>query len=308
MDIDLISSIIFLAIRAGTPLLLVALGELVCEKSGVLNLGQEGMMLLGAVLGFVIAYESGSAFFGLIAAAITGIFASLLFAVIVLQFFANQVAAGLALTIFGFGLSSFVGAGYIGKAVDGIPSWNFFGLSEIPFLGNVLFSHDPIVYLALIVCPILYWFVYGTHAGLVLRAVGESPETASRMGINVLTVRYCSIMFGGAMAGLGGAYLSLVVTPLWADGMTAGRGWIALALVVFASWRIGRLVFGAFLFGLMGILNLVLQSIGVSTSPNLLASLPYVVTIVALIILSKNRRGSMLYIPLSLGKPFHFLN
>lgn len=305
MDIELIGNILHLTIRAGTPLLIVALGELVCEKSGILNLGQEGMMLMGAVVGFIAGYHSGSITFGFLMGILAGVSMSLLFGFISMQLNANQVATGLALTIFGTGLSGFIGLEYVGESIKGLEELELFGLNQIPFLGDVLFSHDIFVYLSIALSVVVYYFFKSTRAGLIVKAVGESPESAQAIGLSVLKVRYLAIMFGGGMAGLAGAYLSLVITPLWADNMTAGRGWIALALVVFASWRVERVLLGAYLFGLAGIMNLVLQGMGVSTSPNLLATMPYVATIVVLVLLSRNQAKIKLFAPVSLGKPFH---
>lgn len=305
MDIDLIGNILHLTIRAGTPLLIVALGELVCEKSGILNLGQEGMMLMGAVVGFIAGYHTGSIFVGFLAGIAAGVAMSLLFGYIAMQLNANQVATGLALTIFGTGLSGFIGLNYVGESLTGLSELEFFGLNNIPLLGSVFFSHDIFVYLSIAISIGVYYFFKLTRAGLIVKAVGESPESAQAIGLPVLKVRYLAIMFGGGMAGLAGSYLSLVITPLWADNMTAGRGWIALALVVFASWRVERVLLGAYLFGLAGIMNLVLQGMGVSTSPNLLATMPYVATIVVLVLLSRNQAKIKLFAPVSLGKPFH---
>ncbi|MEH6591891.1 MAG: ABC transporter permease [Halioglobus sp.] len=308
MDIDLIANIIFATIRTGTPLLIVALGELVCEKSGVLNLGQEGMMLMGAVVGFIAAFHSDSMLVGFVAAMLAGISMSLIFGFITMNLNANQVASGLALTIFGTGLSGFIGLNYVGKALGGVDALVIPGLGSIPLLGKALFSHDVLVYLSLILCVLVYYFFQKTRAGLIVKAVGESPESAQAIGLSVLGVRYMAITFGGAMAGMAGAYLSLIYTPLWAEGMTAGRGWIALALVVFASWRVERVLFGAYLFGAASIVNLIMQGYGVAISPNLLATLPYVATIVVLVMLSSNQSKVKLYAPVSLGKPFHPTN
>jgi len=305
MDIDLITNILFAAIRTGTPLLIVALGELVCEKSGVLNLGQEGMMLMGAVVGFIATHHLGSSMAGFTAAMLAGMAMSLLFGFIVITLNANQCATGLALTIFGLGLSSFVGLGYIGIALEGVAPMAMPLLSDIPLLGTILFSHDPLVYVSWFLAAAVAWFFAKSRAGLIVKAVGESPESAQALGLPVIKVRYMAVMFGGAMAGLAGGYLSLVYTPLWADNMSAGRGWIALALVVFASWRVGRAMLGAYLFGLMSIMHLILQGMGVSISANLLATLPYVVTVVVLVLLSKNQATAKLFAPMSLGKPFH---
>jgi len=308
MDIDLIANIFFATIRTGTPLLIVALGELVCEKSGVLNLGQEGMMLMGAVIGFIAGFHSGSVTVGFLCAMLAGIGMSLIFGLITMNLNANQVASGLALTIFGAGLSGFIGLNYVGEAMPGVDAVVIPGLGALPFFGKAFFSHDIFVYLSIFLCIAIYYFFKSTRAGLIVKAVGESPESAQAVGLSVLTVRYMAIMFGGAMAGLAGAYLSLIYTPLWADGMTAGRGWIALALVVFASWRVERVLLGAYLFGAASIVNLILQGYNVSISPNLLATLPYVATILVLVMLSSNQSKIKLFAPVSLGKPFHRSN
>lgn len=308
MDMDLIANILFATIRTGTPLLLVALGELVCEKSGVLNLGQEGMMLMGAVAGFIAAFHSESILIGFCAAILAGIIMSLLFGFIAIQLNANQVATGLALTILGTGLSGFIGLNYIGNSLKGLSELPIPFLSDIPFIGQILFHHDALVYLSILLTIGIYYFFKNSRAGLIVKAVGESPEAAQAIGLSVFKVRYLAVMFGGAMAGIAGAYLSLVYTPLWADNMTAGRGWIALALVVFASWQVGRAMIGAYLFGFMSIMHLILQGFEVSISANLLATLPYVVAILALVFLSRNQARIKLFAPMSLGKPFHRTN
>jgi len=305
MEADLILNIAHSAIKTGTPLLLVATGELVCERSGVLNLGQEGMMLMGAVGGFILAFTTGSLALGLIAAVLAGILMALLFGFLVLQLNANQVATGLALTIFGIGLSAFIGAGFVGNSIPGFSAIEIPLLSSLPIVGEVLFNHDLLVYLSWIICAAVIWFISKSRGGLILRAVGESPHSAHSIGLSVVQVRYLAIMFGGAMAGLGGAYLSLVYTPLWSENMSAGRGWIALALVVFASWRIQRLLLGAYLFGFASIMHLVFQGMGVKVSGNLLATLPYVATIIVLVILSSRKFRQSLSAPASLGQPFH---
>ena len=240
MDIDLLTNLFYAMVRTGTPLLLVALGELVCEKSGVLNLGQEGMMLFGAVAGFITAFATGSLWLGVLVACLAGMLLSQLFAVVALGFNANQVATGLALTIFGVGLSSFVGAGWVGKPLAGFEPINLPLLSEIPLIGRMLFGQDVLVYLSFALFVLVTWALLKSRVGLIIQAVGENPNAASAMGLPVLRVRVLALLFGGAMAGLAGGYLSLAYTPMWAENMTAGRGWIALALVVFASWRVGR--------------------------------------------------------------------
>ncbi|GAB3476365.1 ABC transporter permease [Marinomonas epiphytica] len=304
MDADLIVQILFAAIKTGTPLLFIALGEVICEKSGILNLGQEGMMLMGAVVGFLAAYTTGNAGLGVIGAMAMGSIMSLIFAVLVLQLGANQVATGLALTIFGTGLSAFIGSGVVGQTIQGFQPIAIPALSDIPYLGKILFQHDAIVYLSFILTALIAYVANKTRVGLVLKAVGENPHAANAIGIKVLRVRYLAIMFGGSMAGLAGAYMSLVYTPMWVENMTAGRGWIALALVVFASWRIGNIMLGAYLFGFASIMHLVLQGIGWSISPNLLAMLPYVSTVLVMVIISADQFKEKLLAPRSLGKPF----
>lgn len=305
MDIELINNVLQAAVRTGTPLLLVALGETVAERSGVLNLGQEGMMLVGAVLGFIAAYTSGSILVGFLCAILGGILMSMLFAVMSLTLNANQYASGLALTIFGTGLSAFIGAAFVGKPIHGLEPIAIPGLVDIPIIGKAFFRQDLVVYLSFALTAALFWFFKSSRAGLIVKAVGENPQSANAIGIPVLTTRYLAVAFGGAMTGLAGGYLSLAYTPLWAENMSAGRGWIALALVVFASWRIERVMLGAYLFGLASILHLVAQGLGFSFPPNLLAMLPYVATIVVLVLLSSNPARNKLYTPMSLGQPFY---
>lgn len=305
MDIDLLANILDAMVRTGTPLLLVALGELVCEKSGVLNLGQEGMMLMGAVVGFVTTLLSGSLALGFLMAICAGILMSLLFGVIALGLNSNQVATGLALTIFGSGLSAFIGSSYVGQPITGLDPMAIPLLSDIPVIGHMLFKQDLIVYLSFGLFAAVYWFFRSSRPGLVVKAVGENPHAANAIGLPVMRTRYLAVMFGGAMAGLAGGYMSLAYTPLWVENMTAGRGWIALALVVFASWKVERVLLGAWLFGLASILHLVAQGMGFSISPNLLAILPYAATVLVLVMLSRNQVKARLLAPLSLGKPFH---
>ncbi|WP_165669563.1 ABC transporter permease [Metapseudomonas otitidis] len=304
MDLDLLTNILFAMVRCGTPLLLVALGELVCEKSGVLNLGQEGMMLFGAVVGFVAAIGTGSLWLGVLAAMAAGVLLAALFALVALGCNANQVATGLALTIFGIGLSSFVGAAWVGKPLAGFEPLAIPLLSALPVLGKVLFSQDLMVYLSFVLFALIAWALLKSRIGLVLQAVGENPDAASAMGLPVLRVRTLAVLFGGAMAGMAGAYLSLAYTPMWAENMTAGRGWIALALVVFASWRVFRVLLGAYLFGLASILHLVAQGVGLAIPANLLAMLPYVATILVLVMLSRDALRTRLFAPVSLGQPW----
>ena len=304
MDNVLLLQILTAAIKTGTPLLLVALGEMVCEKSGVLNLGQEGMMLMGAVCGFIAAFSTGSLMLGVLAAMAAGMLMSLLFGVISMHLRANQVATGLALTIFGTGLSAFVGSSYVGQTVKGFQGIQIPVLADIPFIGKLLFSHDLLIYVSWVLVLIVGWFCVRTRGGLILRAVGENPHNANAIGLPVLTVRYLAILFGGAMAGLVGSYMSLAYTPMWMENMTGGRGWIALALVVFASWKTKNLVLGAYLFGIASIMHLVLQGLGMKISPSLLAMLPYLATLVVMIFIGSNRMKEKLSAPMSLGQTF----
>ncbi|CAG9001311.1 MAG: hypothetical protein CENE_03329 [Candidatus Celerinatantimonas neptuna] len=305
MDINLVQQVLFATVKTGTPLLLVALGELICERSGVLNLGQEGMMLMGAMAGFAGAYLGHSLFLGVLLAIIAGMLMSLIFAFLTLTLNTNQVATGLALTIFGTGLSAFLGAHLVGETVPGFQAIVIPGLAQIPFIGSILFKHSLLVYASFILIGVVWWLLHRTRSGLILRAVGENPYSAKALGIKVLHVRYAAVLTGGAFAGLAGAYMSLSYTPMWMEDMTAGRGWIALSLVVFASWRVGYIVVGAYLFGLASILHLVMQGMGINISPNILAMMPYVATIVVMILINTNPIRQKLAAPMSLAKPFH---
>lgn len=296
--------VLFTVITASTPLLLAALGEIVVERSGVSNLGVEGMMALGAALGFAVAYQTGSTLVGALAGAGAGMALSALFAALALGLATNQVATGLALTIFGLGVSGLVGAGFVGLKRDGAARLDIPGLSDLPFVGKALFGHDAFVYAAIGLTCAVAWFLSRSRAGLALRAIGDNHASAHALGLKVLRTRLAALLFGGACAGLAGAYLSLSYTPFWAPGMTAGRGWIALALVVFSSWRPWRALGGAMLFGAATTLQLHAQASGKIALPGqLMSALPYLVTIFALIVLSLfDRRGSAA--PASLGKPF----
>ena len=305
MYLDLLTNILYLTLRTGTPLLLVALGELISEKSGVLNLGQEGMMLMGAVVGFIVCFHSGNLLFGFMAAAMAGVLMSLIFAFVAIVLNANQVATGLALTIFGTGLSAFIGASYEGKIIESLSTLSFGFIQDLPIIGRALFAQDIVVYLSWVAFIAIYVFFRQGRAGLKVRAAGENPTVGSHVGLPILKIRFLCVMFGGAMAGIAGGYLSLAYTPLWTENMTAGRGWIALALVVFASWRVGRIMLGAYLFGFASIMHLVIQGFGWSISSNLLATLPYVATVVVLVFLSKNIERLKQFEPMALGKPWH---
>ncbi|UCE32689.1 MAG: ABC transporter permease [Burkholderiales bacterium] len=291
-------------LAAGTPLVFAALGELVTERSGVLNLGVEGMMLIGAVAAFAAMAASGSAWLALAAGALAGMAMAAVFALLALTLRANQVATGLALTIFGIGLSAFVGQGYVAVALRGMQPLVLPVLSELPLVGPVLFAQTPAVYLSFAVFAAVAWLLYRSRAGLVLRAVGESPHSAHAIGYPVIAIRYAATLFGGAMAGIGGAYLSTVYTPMWAENMVAGRGWIALALVVFATWRPLRVLVGAYLFGGVTILQFHAQALGVELPSQLLSSLPYLATIVVLVLISRNPRTIRLNAPASLNRPY----
>jgi simple sugar transport system permease protein len=289
---------------ASVPILLAALGEMVTERAGVLNLGVEGMMIMGAIAGFVIAVQSGSPALGFAAGALGGAALSLLFALLTLGLLANQVATGLALTLFGLGLSALIGQGYTGIKPPQTAALDFGPLRDIPFLGRVLFSHDWVVYFSLAMVVLIWFAITRTRAGLILRAVGESAEAAHALGYKVARIRLGAIAFGGAMSGMGGAYLSLVRVPQWTDGITAGAGWIALAIVVFASWRAERVLIGAYLFGGISVLQLNLQAAGSSIPVAYLSMAPYLITIIVLVAISTGRgRGSTA--PAALGQNFH---
>ncbi|MEX2519268.1 MAG: ABC transporter permease [Paracoccaceae bacterium] len=292
-------------IIAATPLLFAALGELVVEKSGVLNLGVEGLMIVGAIGGFATAYSTGSLTLAVIAGAGAGALLALLFAVMTQYLMSNQVATGLALTLFGLGVASLVGQSFAGNTLNVAARLDVPGLTDLPVVGRLVFGHDPLVYLSLFMAFAVWWFLARTRAGLTLRAVGENHDAAHAIGYKVRLIRVGAILFGGAMAGIGGAYLAVVQTPLWVEGMTAGRGWIALAIVVFAAWRPGRALLGAYLFGGVTILQLNLQALGVSVQSQYLSMAPYLVTIAVLVIISADRARVRLNAPACLGKPFY---
>ena len=291
-------------INAGTPLMLAAFGLLVNEKSGVLNLGAEGMMLLAAIAGFAATVATGSAALGFAAGAAAGMLAAAFFGWMVLWLGSNQYATGLALSIFGAGLSAFAGMSYSGQSIRPL-QFSVPWLADLPFLGTALFRQHPMVYLALALCAALAWFLARTRPGLILRAVGESPESAHALGYSVRGIRMLAVMFGGACCGLAGAYLALVYTPLWQEGMTAGKGWIALALTTFACWKPWRVAAGACLFGGVTILQLNLQGLGFSVAPQIMAMLPYLATIAVLVLISRNPDWIRLNIPASLGRNFN---
>ena len=299
------AAIIVTIITAATPLVFAALGELITERAGVLNLGVEGMMLVGAVAGFIATVLTGSPYIGILAAILAGILMSLIFGGLTQVLLTNQVATGLALTIFGIGLSAFIGLDYVGTPIDGLRPIAIPGLSAIPVVGPLLFNHDILIYFSIVMFAVVAWFLFRTRGGLILRAVGESHDAAHAIGYSVVKIRFLAIMFGGGMAGLAGAYLSLVYTPQWAENMTAGRGWIALALVVFASWKPARLLVGAIIFGFALRANFTLQAAGISEIPaEFLAMLPYVLTLVVLIVVSSPERRRRTGSPAALGVPY----
>jgi simple sugar transport system permease protein len=289
---------------ASTPILLAALGELVVERAGVLNLGVEGMMIVGAICGFAVAVETGSPVAGFAGAAVGGAALALVFGVLTQVLLANQVATGLALTLFGLGMSALLGQGYIGLKPPPTADVPLGLLERIPFAGGVLFTHDWVVYFSLGLVVAVWWFLNRTRAGLTLRAVGESHDAAHALGLPVIAIRMAAIAFGGACAGLGGAYISLVRVPQWTEGMTAGAGWIALAIVVFASWRPERALLGAYLFGGVTVLQLNLQAAGTALPVQYLSMAPYIVTILVLVALS-TRRSRLRGAPAALGQVFH---
>lgn len=300
---ELVEAIILAVLAASTPLLIAATGELVTERSGVLNLGVEGMMIVGAACGFAGAWLTGSIFIGALCGIIAGTLMSLVFALMALGLAVNQVATGLALTILGVGLSGLIGAGFVGERIT--PAMHLYipVLTDIPLIGRVLFGEDGFVYFSVALIVGVWWFLYCTRAGLILRACGDNHVSAHALGYPVLRIRTFAVMFGGACAGLAGAYLPLAYTPFFVPGMTAGRGWIALALVVFSSWRPGRLVAGAYLFGAVTILQLHAQGWGVGIPSQFMSALPYLATIIVLVLLSRARTGGSTA-PAALGTVF----
>ena len=292
-------------LNAGTVLALAALGLLINEKAGVVNLGAEGMMLCAAIAGFATVVTTGSDWLGFTAGALAGAVLAAAFGVLVIWLNTNQYATGLALSLFGVGLSAFVGINYVQAKLPERTPFNAFGLGDIPIIGPALFRQHPLVYGAMLLALGLVWFLYRTRGGLVLRAVGESPQSAHALGYPVRLIRLGAVVFGGAMCGLAGAYLSLVYTPLWVEGMVAGKGWIALALTTFATWRPGRILLGAYLFGGVTMLQFHLQAQGVQIPSQVLSMLPYLATIVVLALISRNPTWIRVNMPASLGKPYY---
>lgn len=301
---DQIVPILVATLIAGTPLIYAALGELVVERAGVLNMGVEGMMVIGAVIAFIVMMASGSLFLAVLAAMLAATLLAFMFAVLTVSFRANQVAVGLALTIFGTSLASFIGKSYIGMAIVMEPSSVSALAAKIPVLGSILGQLHPLVWLSWAFAAGVWYFLQSTRSGLILRAVGESPSSAHALGYPVNTIRYLATLFGGAAAGVAGAFVSIIYTSLWTEGLIAGRGWIAVALVVFATWRPVRCFLGAYLFGGATIAQLFAQSAGIGLPSELMSALPYLVTIVVLVLISRNAALMRLNVPASLGKPF----
>ncbi len=303
---DLFINIFVGIIIAATPLVFAAIGEVVVEKSGVLNLGVEGMMITGALTGFVMTVHSGSFTVGILSAIIAGALMALIFAFITQSLMGNQVATGLALTLFGLGLTALIGNSYTAESIPDFPKIFIPYISDIPVLGPMLFHFDILIYVSVALVFGVKWFFDKTRLGLTVIAVGDNDDAAHSIGYPVRLYRYCTLMFGGGCAGLGGAYLSMVQTPLWVEGLTAGRGWIALALVVFGAWMPVRAMLGAYLFGGISILQLHSQGFGLAIDPQFLSMLPYLATIGVLVAISLNKKGSSkLKAPACLGKPFY---
>jgi simple sugar transport system permease protein len=292
-------------LASGTPLAIAGLGLLLNEKAGILNLGAEGMMLVAAIAGFAAAFYSGSDIVAFAAGAAAGAVLAAIFALLVIWLNTNQYATGLAMSLFGAGFSAFVGVGLVGKKLSDRAPFEVPFLADIPFVGPAFFKQHPMVYLAIALMAGLAWFLYRSRAGLVLRAVGESPESAHALGYPVRRIRFFAVVAGGALCGVAGAFLSVVYAPLWVEGLVAGRGWIALALTTFATWRPARVLLGAYLFGGVTMLQFAAQGAGVDISSQLLAMLPYIATIVVLAIISRNPLWIRINMPASLGQPFH---
>jgi simple sugar transport system permease protein len=291
-------------LNAGTVLAIAGLGLLINERAGIVNLGAEGMMLVAAIAGFAVAVHTGSPWLGLAAGAAAGAVLAAAFGLLVIWLNTNQYATGLALSLFGSGFSAFIGIRYTQEKLAEQPPLSLPLLGDLPFIGPALFRQHPMVYGAIVLAIGIAWFLYRSRAGLVLRAVGESPESAHALGYPVRRIRLAAVMVGGALCGLSGAYISTVYTPLWVEGMVAGKGWIALALTTFATWRPARVLLGAYLFGGVTMLQFHMQGAGVEVSSQLLTMLPYLATIVVLVLISRNAAWIRVNMPASLGKPF----
>ena len=292
-------------LNAGTVLALASLGLLINEKVGIVNLGAEGMMLCAAIAGFATVVHTGNDWLGFAAGMGAGALLATIFGVLVIWLNTNQYATGLALTLFGTGFSAFAGTAFVQARIPERASFAIPILADIPLLGPALFRHHPLVYITVIFTLWLIWFLYRTRSGLVLRSVGESPESAHALGYPVQRIRLAAVVAGGALCGLAGAYISVIYTPLWVEGMVAGKGWIALALTTFATWRPARVLLGAYLFGGVTMLQFHLQSTGVDVPSQFLTMLPYLATIVVLVLISRNPHWIKINMPASIGKPFY---
>jgi general nucleoside transport system permease protein len=301
---DAFALLIAATLNAGTVLAIAGLGLLINERAGIVNLGAEGLMLVAAVAGFAAAVHSGNDWVGFAAGAAAGALLAAVFGLLVIWLNTNQYATGLALSLFGVGFSAFVGIGYTQQRLSERPQFSIPGLADLPFVGPAFFKQHPMVYLAIVLTLALAWFLYRSRAGLVLRAVGESPESAHALGYPVRKIRLLAVVVGGALCGVAGAYISVVYTPLWVEGMVAGKGWIALALTTFATWRPARVLLGAYLFGGVTMLQFHLQGQGVDVPSQFLSMLPYLATIVVLVLISRNATWIRVNMPASLGKPF----
>jgi simple sugar transport system permease protein len=300
-----VALLIAATIASGTPLALAGLGLLLNEKAGVVNLGAEGMMLVAAVAGFAAAFHSGSEWIGFGAGALGGMLMAALFGGLVIWLNTNQYATGLALSLFGGGLSAFVGIAYVGRRLAEQRAFEVPGLAQLPFLGDALFKQHPLAYVAILLTLAIGWFLYRSRAGLILRSVGEAPESAHALGFHVRRIRMAAVLAGGALCGAAGAFLSIVYSPLWVEGLVSGRGWIALALTTFATWRPARVLAGAYLFGGVTMLQFHLQGEGVQIPSQVLTMLPYLATIVVLVLISRNPAWIRVNMPGALGKPFY---
>ena len=302
---DSLALLLAATLNSGTVLAFAALGLLINERAGIVNLGAEGMMLVAAVAGYAAAFHTGSDWLGFAGGAAAGALLAAAFGVLVIWLNTNQYATGLALSLFGAGFSAFAGIKYVQEKLPEQPHYPIPLLADIPFVGPALFRQHPMVYIAMGIAGGLIWFLYRTRAGLVLRSVGESPESAHALGYPVRRIRLAAVVAGGALCGLAGAYVSVVYTPLWVEGMIAGKGWIALALTTFATWRPARVLLGAYLFGGVTMLQFHLQGLGVDVPPQFLTMLPYLSTIVVLVLISRNPLWIRVNMPTSIGKPFY---
>ncbi len=300
----LVVAILQAAVRSGTPILFVCIGEIYAERAGVLNVGLEGLMLVGAISGFYVSFTTGSAPLGVVAAAVAGGLFALIHAFATITLRADQIVSGLTLTILGTGISGFFGKPMIGQVGPGFQRLEIPGLAQLPILGEVLFRQDAMVYLSFLLVPLAWWVMFKTHLGLAIRSVGESPGTADSLGVSVARVRYGCVVFGGAMAGVGGAYLSLAYTTMWIEQMSGGRGWITLALVIFAGWNPAKAFLGAYLFGGAEALQLRLQAVGLGIPTYFLMMLPYVLTIAILVMASRASLKRRIGAPAALGLPY----